>query len=60
MDAAMDPWWEGELVGCAVADARLGQRLRKLITRMRGARGEPALSVPGLGQHQGGLSLLLQ
>ena len=31
MDAATDPWWESELAGCVFADARLGQRLHKLI-----------------------------
>ncbi len=39
MDAATGPWWESELAGCAFADARLGQRLRKLIERMEGAIG---------------------
>jgi hypothetical protein len=39
MDAAARSWWEGELAGCAFADARLGQRLRKLIERMDGAIG---------------------
>jgi hypothetical protein len=39
MAAVMDPWWEDELAGCAFADARLGQRLRKLIARMQGAIG---------------------
>ena len=39
MNAAIDPWWEGELAGCAFADARLGQRLRKLIERMGSAIG---------------------
>jgi hypothetical protein len=39
MSAAIDPWWEGELARCAFTDARLGQRLRKLITRMQGALG---------------------
>ncbi len=37
MDAATDPWWESELAGCVFADARLGQRLHKLIERMGGA-----------------------
>ncbi|HEX8262670.1 MAG TPA: IS4 family transposase [Allosphingosinicella sp.] len=39
MDAATDPWWESELAGCVFADARLGQRLHKLIERMGGAIG---------------------
>src|SRR5829696_10597612 len=39
MDAAARSWWEQELAGCAFADARLGQRLRKLIERMAGAIG---------------------
>ena len=39
MDATINPWWEGELAGCAFADERLGQRLRKLIERMDGAIG---------------------
>jgi hypothetical protein len=39
MDATARSWWEGELAGCAFADARLGQRLRKLIERMDGAIG---------------------
>ena len=39
MDVATDPWWEGELAGCAFVDARLGHRLRKLIERMGGAIG---------------------
>jgi Transposase DNA-binding len=39
MDAAARSWWEGELAGCVFADARLGQRLRKLIERMDGAIG---------------------
>jgi hypothetical protein len=39
MDAATRSWWERELAGCAFADARLGQRLRKLIEKMDGAIG---------------------
>lgn len=39
MDIATRPWWEDELAGCAFADARLGQRLRKLIERMDGSIG---------------------
>ena len=39
MAAATEPWWESELAGCIFADARLGQRLRKLIERMGGAIG---------------------
>src|SRR4028118_1367401 len=39
MDAATDPWWESELAGCVFADARLGQRLHKLIERTGGAIG---------------------
>jgi hypothetical protein len=39
MDASINPWWEGELAGCAFVDERLGQRLRKLIERMAGAIG---------------------
>ena len=37
--AATTSWWEDELVGCSFADARLGQRLHKLIARMGGAIG---------------------
>src|ERR671916_2969713 len=39
MAAVMDPWWESELAGCVFADARLGQRLHKLIERIGGAIG---------------------
>ena len=39
MAVAANPWWEEELVGCTFADARLGQRLGKLIERMGGAIG---------------------
>jgi hypothetical protein len=39
MDAAARSWWERELAGCAFADARLGQRLRKLVEKMDGAIG---------------------
>jgi len=39
MAAATDPWWENELAGSTFADARLGQRLHKLIERMGGAIG---------------------
>jgi hypothetical protein len=39
MDAATRSWWEDELVGCAFVDARVGQRLRRLIERMDGAIG---------------------
>ncbi len=39
MSAPARPWWEDELAGCAFTDARLGQRLRKLIERMDGAIG---------------------
>jgi hypothetical protein len=39
MDAAARSWWERELAGCAFVDARLGQRLRKLIEKMDGAIG---------------------
>lgn len=39
MDAATDAWWESELAGCVFADARLGQRLRKLIEQMGSAIG---------------------
>src|SRR4051794_7807309 len=39
MDAATRSWWERELAGCAFADARWGQRLRKLIEKMDGAIG---------------------
>jgi Transposase DNA-binding len=39
MSAATGPWWEEELAGCVFADARLGQRLRKLVERMAGAIG---------------------
>ena len=39
MDATARSWWERELAGCVFADARLGQRLRKLIARMDGAIG---------------------
>ena len=43
MDAAARSWWERELAGCAFADARLGQRLRKLIEKMDGAIGASLL-----------------
>ena len=39
MAAATEPWWDSELAGCTFADARLGQRLRKLIEQMGGAVG---------------------
>src|SRR5687768_4472153 len=39
MDAAARSWWERELAGCAIVDARLGQRLCKLIEKMDGAIG---------------------
>ena len=39
MAAATNPWWETELAGCLFADARLGQRLQKIIERMGGAIG---------------------
>jgi len=39
MDAATRSWWEAELAGCAFADARLDQRLHKLVERMDGAIG---------------------
>ena len=39
MAVATTPWWESELAGCVFADARLGQRLHKLIERMGGAIG---------------------
>ena len=39
MAAATEPWWDSELAGCTFADARLGQRLRKLIQQMGGAVG---------------------
>ena len=39
MNAAIDPWWEDELAGCVFTDARLGQRLRKLIEQMGSAIG---------------------
>ncbi len=39
MAAATNPWWESELAGCTFADARLGQRLQKIIERMDGAIG---------------------
>ncbi len=39
MAAATNPWWESELAGCTFADARLGQRLCKLIGQMGGAIG---------------------
>ena len=34
MDASSRSWWEAELAGCAFHDARLGQRLRRLVARM--------------------------
>ncbi|WP_035484456.1 IS4 family transposase [Geminicoccus roseus] len=40
MDAVTNRWWDDELAGCVFADARLGQRLRKLLERMEGAIGE--------------------
>lgn len=39
MAAATKPWWESELAGSSFADARLGQRLHRLIERMGGAIG---------------------
>ncbi len=39
MDGATRSWWEAELAGCAFVDARLGQRLHKLVERMDGAIG---------------------
>ncbi len=39
MAVATNPWWESELAGCMFADARLGQRLQKIIERMGGAIG---------------------
>ncbi len=39
MASATIPWWEGELAGCTFADARLGQRLQKIIERIGGAIG---------------------
>jgi len=39
MAAASKPWWESELAGCVFADARLGQRLHKLIEQLGGAIG---------------------
>lgn len=39
MAVATNPWWESELAGCAFADARLGQRLQKIVQRMGGAIG---------------------
>jgi hypothetical protein len=39
MAAATKPWWESELAGSAFADARLGQRLLRLMERMGGAIG---------------------
>ena len=40
MDAGTGSWLDDELAGCAFADERLGQRLRKLLERMEGAMGE--------------------
>jgi len=39
MAVATNPWWESELAGSTFADARLGQRLRKIVERMGGAIG---------------------
>jgi Transposase DNA-binding len=39
MDTAAGPWWEAELAGCALPDARLSGRLRKLVERMGRAIG---------------------
>jgi Transposase DNA-binding len=39
MAVASSSWWESELAGCRFADARLGQRLHKLVERMGGAIG---------------------
>ena len=39
MSAAARPWWEDELAGCVFADARLGERLRRIVGRMDGALG---------------------
>ncbi len=40
MDAVTNRWWERELAGCVFVDARLGQRLRKLIEKMDSAIGQ--------------------
>lgn len=39
MDANTRSWWDSELAGCGFTDARLDQRLRKLVERMDGAIG---------------------
>jgi hypothetical protein len=39
MATATNPWWESELAGCTFADARLSQRLQKIVERMGGAIG---------------------
>lgn len=39
MSAAARPWWEDELAGCVFADARLGERLRRIVGRINGALG---------------------
>ena len=39
MGAAARSWWERESAGCPFADARLSQRLCKLIEKMDGAIG---------------------
>src|SRR5919109_81784 len=40
MDAGTGSWLDDELAGCAFADERLGQRLRKLLEQMEGAMGQ--------------------
>lgn len=39
MDAVARSWWEDELAGCTFADARLGERLRRLVACMDAALG---------------------
>ena len=39
MAVATNPWWQSELAGSTFSDARLGQRLQKIVERMGGAIG---------------------
>jgi Transposase DNA-binding len=59
MDDRTDAWLDSELAGCSLADERLTRRLRKVLAQIGGAMGQ-SLPLPGLGQYQGGLSVLLE
>ena len=62
-DAARDgdKWADPEIAGCVFKDARLGCRFGKLLKAdgLRHGR-EHSSGLPGLGEHQSGLSLLGQ